>query len=164
MHHGNVFAVYIVMHLKTSTQCTQWSSQAGAHWGMCPSNLRLCSTSGYKLSAPEVLLSIANQVLKIHEVLQIEQLSIAICILRLTKSRMLLWSHCLLRVVKWMYTAHTFVWRHAQSAPDSMQLYWLIIYVCDWVQKFQNFLGSMFTGTPSPPPLLLCFIKKFSQT
>ena len=29
---------------------TQWRSQAGAHWGMCPSNWRLCPTSA---GAPE---------------------------------------------------------------------------------------------------------------
>ena len=72
----------------------QWRSQAGGHCDMCPSNWRLCPTSAgapEKLSVPNVPLSIliANRALKVHKVVEIELRSIAICILRITMSRML---------------------------------------------------------------------------
>ena len=35
---------------KTRQSLAQWRSQAGAHWGTCPSNWRLCPTSA---GAPE---------------------------------------------------------------------------------------------------------------
>ena len=59
----------------------QQHSQAGTHWGTCPSVPHQCGHA-YKLLA---LLSIANRVLKkLHKVLQIVQI-----ILRLTKSHTL---------------------------------------------------------------------------
>ena len=50
-----------------------------------------CDLFSYKSSVPTVPLSIANRALKMHKVLKIEQRSIAIFILRLTKSCTLLY-------------------------------------------------------------------------
>ena len=64
---------------------TQWRSQAGAHWGMCPSNWRLCPTSA---DAPEnyrCWMSIANWALKVRKGVEIELRSLAICIFRITR-------------------------------------------------------------------------------
>ena len=64
----------------------QWRSQAGAHWGTCPSNWRLCPTSA---DAPEnyrCRMSIANWALKVRKGVEIELRSLAICIFRITRS------------------------------------------------------------------------------
>ena len=65
---------------------SQWRSQAGAHWGTCPSNWRLCPTSA---GAPENFrcrMSIANWALEVRKGVEIELRSLAICIFRITRS------------------------------------------------------------------------------
>ena len=74
--------------LYDETNCIhrQWRSQAGAHWGTCPSNWRLCPTSA---GAPEnyrCRMSIANWALKVRKGVEIELRSLAICIFRITRS------------------------------------------------------------------------------
>ena len=54
--------------------CLQWRSQAGAHWGTCPSNRRPCPTNcrrACKLSTPKVAAIVnRDRVLKIHKGLE----------------------------------------------------------------------------------------------
>ena len=71
----------------TMSKLHQWRSQAGAHWGTCPSNWRLCPTS---VGAPEIIgaeCTVINP--KLHKGFKIKLRSIAICILRIARSCML---------------------------------------------------------------------------
>ena len=148
------------MHIKTSTQCTQWGSQAGAHWGMCPSNLRLCSASGYKLSAPKVLLSIANRVLKIHEVLQIEQLSIAILYPQVNKvSYAPLISLFIVSSEVNVHRAH--IRTKACSKCSRFNATVLTYNICLWLSaKIPKFLGEHVHRHPLPSPIASVFYKE----